>query len=76
MIYFVKRPFHLALSLYIYNNHLNVYSLAKKNKIEWQNATTMDIAGTGRMSITKASASLHLLAQGKLFFQWDNLEIN
>lgn len=52
------------LSLYIYNDRLDLYSLAEK-KIEWQNATAMNVAGIGRMSITKASASLRLPAHGR-----------
>lgn len=73
---FFERSFCLVLSLcvcvcvciykvyiYTYIDHLNVYLLAEK-KIEWQNATALNIAGTGRMSITKASASHHLLAHG------------
>lgn len=69
---FLERSFRLALSvcvcvcmykvyIHIYIDHLNVSLLAEK-KIEWQNATALNIAGTGRMSITKASTSHHLLA--------------
>lgn len=49
--------------IYIYINHYNVYSLAER-KIEWQNATAVSIAGIGRMSLAKASASHNLPAHG------------
>lgn len=55
--------YKVDIYIYIYINHYNVYSLAER-KIEWQNATAVSIAGIGRMSLAKASASHNLPAHG------------